>query len=513
MPTKPIHQPTINLSGAPLRRATILGRDRSPAGYFSLPTLLEMLAGGYLVNLWSGVSQYCRVEVQPAVVLWPEGWSSSDAFALDPFGFLRRTGMKWPPKSGTDERGSGLLVTESRARASPDVRVFLVLERPPHLMSVEPLRVWMSRCGAEFASDLSMFMSDPKFDPQLSRGEERFAHFDHLAVGECLSVGRTKDRTISDFLRYTSFENFLRLLRSLLILREEGRPVRGDLAVRLDDAGAAEWPISVTASLEDSKLVGKLLLSSPPGTCLLGNSRGVLGFHRTNRLASRVLRAEIREAEVRMFWRGSPLACLRGGELCGVDLTGEQHGFVEALARELAAEGASSDLAAPIVDIVSTSVASGRGCSVVVGSEKIARMGIALGASSFIQGRRGRDAGASLTAADGAIVVGRDGRLCAFACLLDGAAQPRLEQRSRGARHNSVIRFTAAHRAIAVVASVDGGISLYRRGRQVYPLAVPDFKRADPATVRRQRIAITEVPGPGAERVLRVRESVGRRGR
>lgn len=70
----------------------------------------------------------------------------------------------------------------------------------------------------------------------------------------------------------------------------------------------------------------------------------------------------------------------------------------------------------------------------------------------------------SLSALDGALHIGADLRLHGFACLLDGRSILG-EDRARGARFNSALRFTAEHRNIVVVVvSADRPVSLIQEG-------------------------------------------------
>jgi hypothetical protein len=70
----------------------------------------------------------------------------------------------------------------------------------------------------------------------------------------------------------------------------------------------------------------------------------------------------------------------------------------------------------------------------------------------------------SLAKLDGALHIGADLKLHGFACLLDGLAILG-EDRSRGARFNSALRFTAANaNIIIVVVSVDRPISVIQEG-------------------------------------------------
>jgi len=73
----------------------------------------------------------------------------------------------------------------------------------------------------------------------------------------------------------------------------------------------------------------------------------------------------------------------------------------------------------------------------------------------------------SLAKVDGALHICRDLKLHAFACLLDGRSIPG-EDRARGARFNSALRFTAEHRnLIVVVVSSDRPVSVIQEGIEI----------------------------------------------
>jgi DNA integrity scanning protein DisA with diadenylate cyclase activity len=70
----------------------------------------------------------------------------------------------------------------------------------------------------------------------------------------------------------------------------------------------------------------------------------------------------------------------------------------------------------------------------------------------------------SLAKVDGALHVGSDSWLYAFACLLDGHAVPG-ENLARGARFNSALRYTAEHdNIVIVVVSSDKPVSVIKGG-------------------------------------------------
>jgi len=76
------------------------------------------------------------------------------------------------------------------------------------------------------------------------------------------------------------------------------------------------------------------------------------------------------------------------------------------------------------------------------------------------------DLACDLARVDGALQIGTDRRLHRFACLLDGATIPK-EDRARGARYNSSLRFTAQNPdTIIVTVSADRPVSVIRNGSE-----------------------------------------------
>jgi hypothetical protein len=73
----------------------------------------------------------------------------------------------------------------------------------------------------------------------------------------------------------------------------------------------------------------------------------------------------------------------------------------------------------------------------------------------------------SLAKVDGALHIGADACLHGFACLLDGRTVPG-EDRARGARYNSALRFTSEHdNIVVVVVSSDRPVSVIQEEVEV----------------------------------------------
>lgn len=77
------------------------------------------------------------------------------------------------------------------------------------------------------------------------------------------------------------------------------------------------------------------------------------------------------------------------------------------------------------------------------------------------------DLAGGLSKVDGALHISADLHLHGFACLLDGP-QVQNEDRARGARYNSALRFTAQHKdVIVVVVSSDRPVSIFLHGEEI----------------------------------------------
>ncbi len=75
--------------------------------------------------------------------------------------------------------------------------------------------------------------------------------------------------------------------------------------------------------------------------------------------------------------------------------------------------------------------------------------------------------GTGLSKVDGALHIRSDLQLHGFACLLDGHRVDN-EDRARGARYNSALRFTAQHpETIVVVVSSDRPVSIFQQGKEI----------------------------------------------
>lgn len=122
-----------------------------------------------------------------------------------------------------------------------------------------------------------------------------------------------------------------------------------------------------------------------------------------------------------------------------------------------------------ISDIVHHAEETRAGCTLVIdlNAAPVSLSGQKLARPLDLRQPHLRELAKSLSKVDGALHVGRDLYLHGFACLLDGKAIPG-EDRARGARFNSALRFSAERTDIlVVVVSVDRPVSVIQEGVEV----------------------------------------------
>jgi hypothetical protein len=128
--------------------------------------------------------------------------------------------------------------------------------------------------------------------------------------------------------------------------------------------------------------------------------------------------------------------------------------------------GTGSRLFRIVADIVHNAETGKHGCTLVVdlNREPAAISGQQLERPLDLEREDNLDLARALSKVDGALHIGADLHLHGFACLLDGMAIPG-ENRARGARFNSALRFSAARPGIiVVVVSSDRPVSVIQDG-------------------------------------------------
>lgn len=125
-----------------------------------------------------------------------------------------------------------------------------------------------------------------------------------------------------------------------------------------------------------------------------------------------------------------------------------------------------------VIQMISTANHRSHGCTLVLdfNDEPVTIAGQTIEEPLDLREPEIRGLARSLTKLDGAVHICKDLKLHGFACLLDGKAVSG-ENRARGARFNSALRFTAKYNElIVIVVSADKPVSIIQRGVELTAL-------------------------------------------
>ncbi len=253
---------------------------------------------------------------------------------------------------------------------------------------------------------------------------------------------------------------------------EEGMRSRGQLifvepAMLSNMVFVARFPLKEQPSLKNFKHVRKLLQAvEHSDRKLVSDGKSIVGIASGGYMPEASVIADFRG--------GHGFLRLDGGFICSFS-DGNFHSSNRkanlAQAEEILLESkldtpSRDSLFRVITRIVQTAQDEGYGCTLVVdlNEQPLIIPGQHLERPLDIRQIRLLELGESLAKLDGALHIGADLKVHGFGCLLDGHAVPG-EDRARGARFNSALRFTAKHRDIfIVVVSSDRPVSIIQEG-------------------------------------------------
>ena len=336
-------------------------------------------------------------------------------------------------------------------------------EHHPAMCSIGPTECWLEHAAWRLSHDIA-------------NEEELYTGISGSFLRE-YATNAVRDWVVDQMNRTLGWDTRLRIFPILDAVlgisrtREEGAWARGDLVFVQPSAISkmafvAKFPETEQPSLENYKHVRKLLLAvensdrklvsdgtnilgiangEMPDFCIIADFKGGHGFIRLN------------TGVVCSFSDGSFKSSTRRAKLVQVE---------EALLEMDIDPEKGSSLFRIIAEIVHSAETRKHGCTLAIDlNEKPLEISgqkldhpIELNHPQFVSLAK------SLAKVDGALHIGRDLHLHGFACLLDGLSIPG-EDRARGARFNSALRFSAQHpNVMVVVVSSDRPVSVILEG-------------------------------------------------
>ena len=258
---------------------------------------------------------------------------------------------------------------------------------------------------------------------------------------------------------------------------EEGAWARGKL--RFVEARSlaslsflARFPASERPYLAHHKHVRKLLTSvENSDRVLVSDGKTIVGIAQ-NDLPNFSITADFRGGHGFLHLNANPLCSFADGNFHSKTYQAKLVQVEEALLESDMDPTSGNTLFKIVAAIVHNAENTKHGCTLVVdmNPELLNLSGQKLEAPIDLQNVGGLQLAQSFSKVDGALHIGKDLHLHGFACLLDGLAIAG-EDRSRGARYNSALRFTAAHHNIlVVVVSSDRPVSVIQEGVELNAL-------------------------------------------
>ena len=336
-------------------------------------------------------------------------------------------------------------------------------EHHPDMCSISPTERWLEHAAWRFSHDIA-------------NQKELYTGISGSFLSE-YSTHAVRDYIVDEMNVILGMDTQIRvypILNAVLGIsqtREEGAWPGGELIfVEPRELGkmkfVARFPEMEQPSLENFKHVRKLLLAvESSDRKLVSDGKTIVGIISDN-LPEFWIIADFRqrhgflrlmEDEVCSFSDGSFRSSTRKAKLVELE---------EVLLESQLDPSSGSALFKIITSIVHGAESLKHGCTLVVdlNSPPITISGQKLTHPLNLQEPKLLELAKSLAKVDGALHIGADLNLHGFACLLDGRSITS-EDRSRGARFNSALRFTSEHDNIAVVVvSSDRPVSVIQEG-------------------------------------------------
>lgn len=340
-------------------------------------------------------------------------------------------------------------------------------ELHPNMCSTGPTERWLEHAvwllAHDYASEGAFFTSASK------HALEAFEHHavrNHLFAEMSKTLGRPP---------HIPLYPILEAVLNVSTTREEGQPPTGRVIfIEPAEADNVQWlirfPEVERPFLHNAKHVRKLLLSVEDSTRrLVSDGERVLGIcAQANGLSNR-LTVDFQDRFGFLRLGGKSVCSFVDGVYQSTTRKPNLVVLEEALLEAQTGPDQGHALFQMASAIVDQARKEGFGCTLVLdpGASLPPMAGQHVDPPLHLDDPQHLDLAKSLAKLDGALHLTGAGQLCAFACLLDGRGVDS-EDRSRGARYNSALRFTAMHpRIIVVVVSADTPVFIIQGGVQL----------------------------------------------
>lgn len=357
-------------------------------------------------------------------------------------------------------------------------------EQHPDLCSSGPTRRWLELALRQFSNGLAS-QDTLALDTSANTLQEMAPHAVHDFIVDERARAMGPDTRLRVY-------NILSAIIQISKTPEEGAWARGHLAFvepsRLSRLHyLARLPKTERPRLDNGKHVRKMLLSvERTPRLLVSDGEHIIGMAQ-GELPAGSLCALFNGRHGMLFLDGNPVCSFSDGAFHSTNRRPNLVTLEEALL-EWPLDGTQrSTLFATVSRLVAIAGEQKYGCALIIDpyTPLLTLAGHSLETPMALDAEEHLSLAAGLAKVDGALhLSAARNQLCGFACLMDGPSFPG-EDRSRGARYNSALRFTHSHpELIVVVVSSDRPVSVMQKGMDlskppVWP-PVPSMLRPPP---------------------------------
>jgi len=339
----------------------------------------------------------------------------------------------------------------------------------PDMCSVGPTKHWL-----EYAAGLISQNFATRDVQNLDTAGFVLQHCANHAVRDYIIDERSRQGWLDTHIRVYSF---LDAVLGVSGTQEEGEWPRGRVVVvepnQLDKVRfVCRFPAMEQPQLVDVKHVRKLLQAvEESGRVLVSDGKRVLGIA-IGSMPGAYLAAQFSGTHGFLWLKNSLICSFADGRFHSSNLRANLV-QLEELLLETDMDMGDQHTLLQIVSLMVNRVRDRKhGCTLVIdtGDKQLSMAGQHFEQPLDLQESSQLKLACSLAKLDGAVHVGRDLKLHGFAGLMDGRTVPG-ENRARGARFNSALRFTAEHEdLIVVVVSSDRPVSIIKNGLELTAL-------------------------------------------
>jgi len=336
-------------------------------------------------------------------------------------------------------------------------------EHHPDMCSIGPTERWLEHAvcllAHDFANEDSVYLGSSRY---VIREYKTHAVRDHIRDGLNIMFGWDTQIEV-----YPILDAVLGISRT----PEEGAWPRGKLVcIEPSELSGVDFlvrfPMLERPSLKNHKHVGKLLIAAEDSDrVLVSDGKNIVGIA-AGKMPKCRISADFRGGHGFLRLAGNLVCSLSDGSFHSTNRKPKLVELEEALLESAIDRSLTDTLFQIVSNIVHETNELRQGCTIVIdlNAAPLVTSGQKLEHPIDLQQVDFFELAKALANIDGALHIGADVHLHAFACLLDGRAVPG-EDRARGARFNSALRFTAQNEnVIVVVVSSDKRVSVMQTG-------------------------------------------------